>query len=219
MQSPCRVRQTRSASKPGASATPMVGGTSSRLAIRIARGRPIRSDTGPQTNPPIATASTTTEIERPARDGLTSKSRDSSGRIACVEYIVANIPAAPSMNPASAFLRGSAGLIPTGYAAGVSLLRLMAVPPKPDVRPYAAVEQKLVDGKCVVLDGGTATELQRVLPASSRGAKDDLWGSWALYRAPEAVVDVHRSYVAAGCDVVSTNTWSVLAETQRRRPG
>lgn len=88
-----------------------------------------------------------------------------------------------------------------------------------DVRPHAAVEQKLVDGKCVILDGGTATELQRALPATIRGAKDDLWGSWALYRAPEAVLDAHRAYVAAGCDVVSTNTWSVLAETQGSGPG
>lgn len=92
-------------------------------------------------------------------------------------------------------------------------------PSKTDVRPYSAVEQKLVAGKCVVLDGGTATELQRVLPATTRGARDDLWGSWALYRAPEAVVDVHRAYVRAGCDVVSTNTWSVLAETQGGGPG
>ena len=203
---------------PGASATPIVGGTRSRLARRIARGRPIRSESGPQANPPIATASTTTEIERPARDGLTSKSRESSGRIACVEYIVANIPVAPSRNPTSAFRRGSAGLIPTGYAAGVSFSGLMSLSPT-DTRPYAAIEQKLVDGTCVILDGGTATELQRALPATIRGANDDLWGSWALYRAPEAVLDAHRAYVAAGCDVVSTNTWSVLAESQASGPG
>ena len=47
-----------------------------------------------------------------------SKSRESSGRIACVEYIVANIPAAPSMKPARAFWSGSAAPIRTGYAAG-----------------------------------------------------------------------------------------------------
>ena len=78
-------------------------------------------------------------------------------------------------------------------------------------RPYAAVEQKLAEGRCVVLDGGVATELQRALPAASLTPHDDLWGTWALYRAPEAVVDVHRAYVAAGCDVISTDTWSVLA--------
>ena len=87
-------------------------------------------------------------------------------------------------------------------------------PSKIDVRPYSAIQQKLEDGTCVVLDGGTATELQRALPPTSRGATDDLWGSWALYRAPEAVVDVHRAYVTAGCDVIATNTWSVLAEAQ-----
>ena len=54
---------------------------------------------------------------------------------------------------------------------------------------------------------------------TSRGATDDLWGTWALYRAPETVVDVHRSYVAAGCDVISTNTWSVLADAQGGSPG
>ena len=112
MHSPCSVRKTSSASNVGASATPIVGGTSSRLASRIERGRPMRSDTGPQTHPPTATASTTNEIVRPARDGLTSKSRESSGRIACVEYIVANIPAAPSMKPARAFCSGSAAPIP-----------------------------------------------------------------------------------------------------------
>ena len=92
-------------------------------------------------------------------------------------------------------------------------------PSEPDVRPYAAVEQKLADGRCVVLDGGMATELQRALPPSSRGARDDLWGTWALYRAPETVVDVHRSYVAAGSDVISTNTWSVLTDAHGSAPG
>ena len=113
MQRPWRVRQTRSASNPGARATPIVGGTRSRLARRIARGRPILSESGPQANPPIATASTTTETESPARDGLTSKSRESSGRIACVEYIVANMPVAPSRKPTNA--RGN-GLAVTGLS-------------------------------------------------------------------------------------------------------
>ncbi len=80
--------------------------------------------------------------------------------------------------------------------------------------PYGAVERKLAAGRCVVLDGGIATELQRVIPPASRGAAEDIWGTWPLYRAPEAVADVHRSYVAAGCDVISTDTWSVLADVR-----
>ena len=79
--------------------------------------------------------------------------------------------------------------------------------------PYAAVEQKLAEDRCVVLDGGVATELQRMLPAGTLPREGDLWGTWPLYRAPETVLDVHRAYVAAGCDVISTDTWSVLTET------
>ena len=69
----------------------------------------------PQTQPPIATASTTSETESPAWEGLTPKSRESSGRIAWVAYIVANMPAAPSMKPASAFCTDPSVPIATGY--------------------------------------------------------------------------------------------------------
>ncbi len=85
---------------------------------------------------------------------------------------------------------------------------------------YRHVEQLLAEDRCVVLDGGVATELQRV--GAPSGPDPELWGTWALYRAPEAVLDVHRSYVAAGCDVVSTNTWSILTASEhatRARPG
>ena len=43
------------------------------------------------------------------------------------------------------------------------------------------------------------------------GTHPELWGTWALYRAPEAVREVHERYVAAGCHVISTNTWSILS--------
>ncbi len=66
-----------------------------------------------------------------------------------------------------------------------------------------------------MLDGGVATELQRLRPAAGGGPDTELWGTWALLRAPETVLDVHRAYVAAGCDVISTNTWSILAAAER----
>jgi S-methylmethionine-dependent homocysteine/selenocysteine methylase len=53
-----------------------------------------------------------------------------------------------------------------------------------------------------------ATELQR---HRSPVDDDDLWGTWALYRAPRAVLEVHRTYAAAGCHVISTDTWSILS--------
>ena len=60
-----------------------------------------------------------------------------------------------------------------------------------------------------MLDGGVATELQRF--GSEIATTDELWGTWALYRRPEAVLEVHRSYALAGCDVISTDTWSILS--------
>ena len=64
--------------------------------------RPIRSDSGPQNQAPTASAPITTEMLSPACDGDTSNSRPSSGRIACVEYMTANIAAAATRNGAIA---------------------------------------------------------------------------------------------------------------------
>ena len=85
MQSPCKARNTSSSAKVGASAAAIVGGTSSVLASTIDRLRPTRSENGPQIHAPTASASTTTEMDRPASAGLMSNARPMSGRIACVE--------------------------------------------------------------------------------------------------------------------------------------
>ena len=77
---------------------------------------------------------------------------------------------------------------------------------------YSRIERLIADERCVVLDGGVATELQRLRPLKGEPGPDpELWGTWALYRAPEAVREVHSRYVAARADVVSTNTWSILS--------
>ncbi|MDQ3670089.1 MAG: homocysteine S-methyltransferase family protein, partial [Actinomycetota bacterium] len=52
-----------------------------------------------------------------------------------------------------------------------------------------------------------------------RNSDRGLWGTGALYNAPYAVLDVHRSYVAAGCDVISTNTWAILAAAELEAGG
>jgi S-methylmethionine-dependent homocysteine/selenocysteine methylase len=72
---------------------------------------------------------------------------------------------------------------------------------------YEAIAGLIAAGRCVMLDGGTATEL----PAPrAQGALDErLWGTRALIEEPEAVLEVHRRYVAAGADVISTNTWGL----------
>ena len=79
--------------------------------------------------------------------------------------------------------------------------------------PYERVARLIADGRCVILDGGVGTELPKAAWASD-ALDESLWGTRALVKAPDAVLDVHRRYVEAGCDVISTNTWglaSVLA--------
>ncbi|MEO0392883.1 MAG: homocysteine S-methyltransferase family protein [Pseudomonadota bacterium] len=56
----------------------------------------------------------------------------------------------------------------------------------------------------VLLDGGMGQEL------ISRGVSNTsrLWSAQALIDDPDMVLGVHRDYVAAGCDVLITNTYS-----------
>src|SRR2546423_215834 len=61
------------------------GGRSSARARTIGRFRPSRPEGGPKTHAPQASASTTTEIVRPAGGGVTPKDRPSWGRIAWVK--------------------------------------------------------------------------------------------------------------------------------------
>jgi S-methylmethionine-dependent homocysteine/selenocysteine methylase/SAM-dependent methyltransferase len=78
------------------------------------------------------------------------------------------------------------------------------------VSAYRHVAERIASDRCVVLDGGVATELQRVRAQRGEPEPDrDLWGTWALHDEPESVREVHSRYVAAGCDVVSTCTWSI----------
>ena len=75
---------------------------------------------------------------------------------------------------------------------------------------YRRIERKIADGHCAILDGGVSTELERILEQDHHISDKGLWGTWALYRAPYAVLEVHRRYVAAGCDLISTNTWAMM---------
>ena len=76
--------------------------------------------------------------------------------------------------------------------------------------PTDHLAEKFRRNQCVILDGGVATELQ------ARGARDfrltdsDHWGFEALHYSPEAVAAVHDSYVAAGCDLITTDTYGIL---------
>ncbi len=84
---------------------------------------------------------------------------------------------------------------------------------------YARVQALIAAETPVILDGGNATELERDQAGDLRNSDRGLWGTGALYHAPYAVLDVHRRYVDAGCDVISTDTWAILAASELEAGG
>jgi S-methylmethionine-dependent homocysteine/selenocysteine methylase/SAM-dependent methyltransferase len=78
---------------------------------------------------------------------------------------------------------------------------------RPEER-YARVQRLIATDRCVVLDGAVGTELIEV--AGQRPELEEhLWGLTALLDCPDDVQAVHRRYVEAGCDVITTNTWGL----------
>ena len=158
----------------------------------------------------------------PARDGLTSKSRESSGRIACVEYIVANIPVAPSRNAGDA--RTLLGRDTGRHARSILLHTAPAArhppieeaPTSSQVTPsaYGHVEQLLADGS---LRRPRRRRRDRAAadgcPDGSRPRPRALGHLGALPRARGGARRAPR-YVEAGCDVISTEH---LVDPQRAR--
>ena len=58
----------------------------------------------------------------------------------------------------------------------------------------------------ILLDGGIGTELERL------GAPMDheAWCAVALETHPQLVRDVHRSYIDAGADIITVNTYAAI---------
>ncbi len=83
---------------------------------------------------------------------------------------------------------------------------------------YERIEGLIAAKQCVILDGGVATEIERVHEGKLPAASQELWGTWALYQAPQDVLEVHRRYLDVGCDVISTNTWSILTAPELELP-
>jgi S-methylmethionine-dependent homocysteine/selenocysteine methylase len=65
---------------------------------------------------------------------------------------------------------------------------------------YAHIREKLDAGDVVILDGAIGTELLR---------REVTWADHQLQRRPDVVRDIHASYIAAGADVISTNTFQL----------
>ena len=69
------------------------------------------------------------------------------------------------------------------------------------------IRKTLETGKHVIMDGPTATLMERFdgPPPSDK----TLWGTWALYNAPNIASRIHRAYTKARCDVITAMTWAV----------
>ena len=57
----------------------------------------------------------------------------------------------------------------------------------------------------LLLDGGTGRELlKRGVPILT-----EIWSATALYLAPQIVREVHDDFIAAGADIITTNTYGI----------
>lgn len=75
---------------------------------------------------------------------------------------------------------------------------------------YSHIKNLIENDQCVILDGAIATELQRA-DARGWGLKEDIhWGFDALHVAPETVYDLHKRYLEAGANILTTDTYTIL---------
>src|SRR6266851_5404185 len=65
---------------------------------------------------------------------------------------------------------------------------------------YAPIGAKLDHKEVVVLDGAIGTEILR---------RDVTWADHQLLKRPDVVRAIHADYLAAGADVISTNTFQL----------
>ena len=69
---------------------------------------------------------------------------------------------------------------------------------------YDLAMQKIVNGETLLLDAGTSTELER------RGAKmqNSYWSASVSLESFDLLVDTHRTYIDAGADVITVNSYA-----------
>ena len=67
------------------------------------------------------------------------------------------------------------------------------------------LEEKMAEGRIILLDGATGTELEkRGVPMNSKA-----WTAEAVLTYPEIVLAVHRDYILAGAEVITVNSFSL----------
>ena len=72
------------------------------------------------------------------------------------------------------------------------------------MKNYKYIQDKLNNRKIVILDGANGSELEK------RGAKMDRagWCGPASITHPKILEDIHKDYIAAGAEIITTNTFS-----------
>jgi S-methylmethionine-dependent homocysteine/selenocysteine methylase/SAM-dependent methyltransferase len=101
----------------------------------------------------------------------------------------------------------------------------VATPPSGDGEPirkdpagrYSRIAELIAADECVILDGAIGTELLDVSGVRPE-VEENLWGLTHIIDDPARVRAVHRHYVEAGCDVVSTDTWGLPTAVREGAP-
>ena len=65
------------------------------------------------------------------------------------------------------------------------------------------LNERMKQEKKIILDGGTGTEIQRL-----GGVMSSAWGALANIESPDVVLKVHQNHIKAGCEIITTNTFS-----------
>jgi homocysteine S-methyltransferase len=72
------------------------------------------------------------------------------------------------------------------------------------VTDYRSLKARLDAGDVLLLDGAIGTQIQEMGAPMDNAA----WAAAALHTHPNTVRRMHELYIAAGCDVITTNTYS-----------
>lgn len=75
------------------------------------------------------------------------------------------------------------------------------------------IEEALKQVPFLVLDGAMATEMER----RGYNLQDDLWSARALYEFPEVIRDIHRSYLRAGADIITSASYQATIEGFKKK--
>jgi len=74
---------------------------------------------------------------------------------------------------------------------------------------FTSFAERLQNKELIILDGGMGTEIQR----HGVSTKLPLWSAGPLLTHPDLISDIHSSYIKAGADIVTTNTFRTISRT------